>query len=286
MESSVTAYLSICAVYRDEAPYIREWVEFHRLVGVERFFLYDNLSSDDHRDVLAPYVEDGVVTVRDWPWWPAQIQSYDDCLKRHATDSRWIAFIDLDEFLFSPTGTPLPDVLREFEEFPGVGVNWAVFGSSGHRTRPPGLVIESYLRRTDAPGINRHIKSIVNPGRVRAFCLPHFFMYDHGLAVDERRRPITGPPYSQTDEVSFERLRVNHYTVKSDEEFRMKLARGPADSSIPKRDRYNETQLARIAGQYNDVEDRSILVHLTALKEALARREPAGSVSGPAAQAG
>ena len=25
--------LSICAIYRDEAPYLREWVEFHRLVG-------------------------------------------------------------------------------------------------------------------------------------------------------------------------------------------------------------------------------------------------------------
>ena len=35
-------YLAICAIYRDEAPYLREWIEFHRLVGVEHFFLYDN----------------------------------------------------------------------------------------------------------------------------------------------------------------------------------------------------------------------------------------------------
>lgn len=273
----MTPYLSICAVYRDEAPYLREWVEFHRLVGVERFFLYDNRSVDEHREVLAPYVAEGVVTIRPWPEWPAQIQAYDDCVKRHAPDSRWIAFIDLDEFLFSPQGTPLPQILREFEEFPAVGVNWAVFGSSGHRTTPPGLVIESYLRRTDDPGINRHIKSIVNPRRVRAFCVPHFFMYDEGLAVDERRRPITGPPFSHTDGVSFERLRLNHYALKSEEEFRLKLARGPADSSIPKRDRFNETQLARIARQYDDVEDRTILMHLDALKAALAQRLSGGS---------
>lgn len=276
----MTAYLSICAVYRDEAPYLREWVEFHRLVGVERFFLYDNNSGDDHRRALAPYVDDGSVTIHDWPQWPAQIQAYDDCLKRHRDDSRWTAFIDLDEFLFSPEGIPLPEVLREFEEFPGVGVNWAVFGSSGHRDKPPGLVLESYVRRSDDPGINRHVKSIVNPRRVRAFCLPHFFMYDQGLAVDERRRPITGPPFSHTDGVSFERMRLNHYAVKSEEEFRLKLARGPADSSIPKRDRFSETQLARMAGQYNDVEDRTIQMHLEELKEALARHEPASSVSG------
>jgi hypothetical protein len=279
----VTAYLSICAVYRDEAPYLREWVEFHRLVGVERFFLYDNRSVDEHHEALAPYVEEGSVTVHGWPDWPAQIQAYDDCLKRHRDDSRWIAFIDLDEFLFSPEGTPLPEVLRGFEGHPGVGVNWAVFGSSGHRSRPPGLVIESYVRRSDDAGINRHIKSIVEPRRVRAFCVPHFFMYDHGLAVDERGRPITGPPYSHTDGVSFARLRVNHYAVKSEEEFRLKLARGPADSSIPKRDRFTEAQLARMAGQYNDLEDRAILMHLPELKEALARRPQAERVSGPGA---
>ena len=64
-------YLSICAIYRDEAPYLREWIEFHRLVGVERFFLYNNGSEDDHLEVLAPYVEDGIVVLHDWPVFPA-----------------------------------------------------------------------------------------------------------------------------------------------------------------------------------------------------------------------
>src|SRR5204862_6564712 len=27
------AYLSVCAIYRDEAAYLREWSEFHLLVG-------------------------------------------------------------------------------------------------------------------------------------------------------------------------------------------------------------------------------------------------------------
>src|SRR5919108_3802620 len=53
-------YLAACAIYRDEAPYLSEWIEFHRLVGFERFYLYDNLSSDHHREVLAPYVDEGI----------------------------------------------------------------------------------------------------------------------------------------------------------------------------------------------------------------------------------
>ena len=27
-------YLAVCAIYRNEGPYLREWIEFHRLVGV------------------------------------------------------------------------------------------------------------------------------------------------------------------------------------------------------------------------------------------------------------
>ena len=136
--ASPAHYLAVCAIYRDEASYMREWVEFHRLVGVERFFLYDNKSTDDHREVLGPYVERGDVTIHDWPMELGQPQAYQDCVDRHAGDARWIAFIDLDEFLFSPTGRPLPEVLRRYERWPAVGVNWAVFGSSGHLMRPSG----------------------------------------------------------------------------------------------------------------------------------------------------
>jgi hypothetical protein len=55
------AYLSICAIFKDEAPYLPERIEFHRLVGVERFFLYDNLRVDGGREVLEPWVRARVV---------------------------------------------------------------------------------------------------------------------------------------------------------------------------------------------------------------------------------
>jgi hypothetical protein len=260
-------YLSVCAIYRDEAPNLREWVEFHRLVGVERFYLYNNRSEDGHREVLAPYVADGTVVLEDWPIYPAQIQAYDDCLKRRREESRWIAFIDLDEFLFSPIGTPVPDLLAEFERAPGVVVNWVMFGSSGHRARPPGLVIENYVWRTTEPLLNSIIKSIVDPRRVRAFCRPHFFMYRDGVAVDERHRPVTHRPPWRTESPSFERLRLNHYGIKSEEEYNAKLARGHADGLRPKSPMRSE----RLANLHNDVEDRAILRYLPALRSALAR---------------
>src|SRR5262249_4424977 len=46
--------LAVCAIFRDEARYLAEWVSFHRVQRVERFYLYDNRSADEWRSELAP----------------------------------------------------------------------------------------------------------------------------------------------------------------------------------------------------------------------------------------
>jgi hypothetical protein len=258
-------YLCVCAIYRNEASYLREWIEFHRLVGVERFYLYDNLSTDAHQEALAPYLEDGFVTLHEWKVVPPpdQRDTYDHCLSEHGHDSRWMAFIDIDEFLFSPTGRPLPEVLVDYERWPGVGVNWAMFGTSGHRTKPPGLVLENYLMRADAPS-NRLIKSIVDPTRVVRCGGAHHFIYRSLLAIDENQYPIDGP---MTKSVSFSRLRVNHYVTKSGAETRGKVGRGSRfgwDSLEPWRSSQRERR-------FHQELDRAITIYVPDLREALAR---------------
>lgn len=221
------SYLSICATYRDVAEYLREWIEFHRIVGVDHFYLYDNGSEDDHREALAPYVSDGIVTVHDWPgrFPDCQTKAFDHCIAEHGDESRWIAFIDTDEFLYSPTGAALPEVLADYEGQAGVGVNWTSFGSSGHKTKPSGVVIENYVRRrNDSRNSNRFIKSIVDPKQVEsAGHHSHFFFYRDGrLAVTENMEPIEGPRFSITDTASYSKLRINHYVSKSEEEYKQR----------------------------------------------------------------
>ena len=60
-------YLVACAIFRDEAPFLAEWIAFHRLVGVDHFFLYDNGSQDEPESVLAPFLAEGCVTLKPWP---------------------------------------------------------------------------------------------------------------------------------------------------------------------------------------------------------------------------
>jgi hypothetical protein len=215
-------YLSVSACLGYEAPYLYEWIEFHRLVGVERFFLYNNGDRETHREMLEPYVEDGVVVLTEWPEFPPQVGAAKDCIARYREDSRWIAFVDTDEFLFSATGRPVSDVLRDYEEHPGVGVNWVLFGPSGHRSKPPGLVIENYVQRLPMAG-PKFIKSVVDPARTTDCVNPHAFLYEGDGAVDENHYPVF---YEATAYVCHSVLQVNHYVTRSEEEFRAKLNTG------------------------------------------------------------
>ncbi len=257
-------------MYLDEAEYLREWVEFHRLVGVERFFLYDHESTDQSRDVLAPYVEDGTVVVHDWPVYPGQIEAFNDCVARHRDDSRWIAFIDVDEFVFSPLGRPLPELLVDYEQHPGVVASWVMFGTSDHRTKPPGLVVENYQRRKEYPeqGGVEHVKSIIDPTRVESCPSGHWFSYTDGHAVDEEHRPQTKPPLSMFEPVTFARFRVNHYCRRSWEEYQRKLSRPRADTG--KLRELDERNLERRERSLNAVHDDTITMYLPALRERIA----------------
>ena len=91
-------YLAVCAIAKNEGPYFKEWIEWHRAHGVEKFYIYDNESTDCTKEVLVPYVESGLVEYNDWPGQKQQLPAYDDCFERHRLETRWLAVLDLDEF--------------------------------------------------------------------------------------------------------------------------------------------------------------------------------------------
>ena len=70
--------VSICGIFKNEGKYLREWIEFHKIVGVEHFYLYNNNSEDNFREILEPYIEDGLVTLVEWKKNQAQMEAYYD----------------------------------------------------------------------------------------------------------------------------------------------------------------------------------------------------------------
>ncbi|MDL2319590.1 glycosyltransferase family 92 protein [Alistipes sp. OttesenSCG-928-B03] len=220
--------LTLCAAAKNEAPYLAEWIEYHKMMGVERFYIYDNESDDNTKEVLQAYIDSGLVEYRFMPGKKMQLAIYEDCLERHRFDSQWIAFIDIDEFIVPFKHTTITDFLKEYEDFSAVQINWLCYGSAGQRERTPGLVIERFRDHAaeDDPQ-NRRVKSIVQPARVVNFSGAHECVRLTGKTVDPHKKTVN-KICKELPPAGLDIIRVNHYAVKSYEEFQAKKARGRA----------------------------------------------------------
>jgi hypothetical protein len=214
--------VAVCAIFREEAPFLNEWLMFHSRVGATHFYLYNNFSTDDFRDVLEPWIAREMVTLTDWPVPVGQLSAYQHCIRGARNRCRWLAFIDIDEFLFSPQVTDIRGILREYADLPGVAVWQAFFGSNGHVRRPALPVTQAYLKR--APLSRTTVKTIANPRMIYKVGI-HCSKYWIGESLDTSRRLVRDglPPVLDV-------LRINHYWSRSIEDLRTKIQRNDASS--------------------------------------------------------
>ncbi len=220
-------YLSVCAIAKNEGPYFVEWLEWHRRQGVEKFYIYDNESTDNTREILEPYINSGIVDYTFWPGMKQQLMAYDHCLETHRLDSRWIAVIDLDEFINPIKDKDIPSFLKRFEYYPAVEINWLIYGSGGAKTKEEGKIMDRFKKHSlPNEWLNRHVKSIVNPRRVFSFIGCHEVARMSGKAVDSHGNSIN--KHFREREPIQDVIRINHYAVKSYDEFLAKKARGRA----------------------------------------------------------
>ena len=246
--------LALCTIFRNEAEDLHEWLEFHRHVGIEHAFLYNNLSTDEPLAVLAPYIEEGFATVIEWPLEPGQLAAFEHCDRTFGKQADWIAHIDADEYLFAPSGESVPAVLERFRGRGGVAVNMIAYGDSGHLRRPDRSTVVAYSRRGGSEHLfSRHVKTIVDPRRVAAWNSPHIprLLGDEPL-IDERGGAVHRPV---TNSVSVEVLRINHYLHRSDEDKLRKVVRRRADTDQVTR----SWDAICLDGGLNEVEDLCIL---------------------------
>ena len=140
---------SLCCIIRNEARYLVEWIEYSRMIGIQHFFLYDHGSTDATSEVLAPYIAAGLVTWHNWsfPGYP-QREAHFHCTHRYAHATRWLGLFDVDEFIVPVKSESINPILQHYSsEQVVLRLSAAMFGTSGHLERPPGLVIASYTLR-------------------------------------------------------------------------------------------------------------------------------------------
>ncbi len=261
--------LAVCGIAKNEALYFKEWLDFHRLVGVEKFYIYDNESSDNTKEVLEPYIAAGIVEYIPWPGFKQQLPAYNDCLKNHADEARWIAFIDLDEFLV-PAGTQsLADILNSLPpDAAQLIVDGVTYGSSGHEKRPEGLVIENYKHRM-LEHAHHHHKSILKPRLFAKSGTHRNHSMIFGKTVDENGMEID--PFAKPLILTRNKIRLNHYHCKSWEDYAKRAARGGVATGFL--GKYDRAQFE--ANNFNDVRDPIMDSYIEALKN-----QPGADVKG------
>lgn len=266
-------YLATATIIKNEARFLQEFVVFHQLAGVDHMLIYDDESEDDVRGVLHPFIESGFVELIPWPRFQmnrnSQFLAYQHAIGYMRGRSYWLAMIDCDEFLFSPSGNNLKDELRKREKFPAIGVYSHTFGTSGLDEIPDGgLVLECLTQRPpDDFHKNRTQRTVVQPTHATSVRSANSVLLaaTRSLGWDE-----AGEEILKTGEAghSAGALRINHYFTRARGDFSRKIARqyfGKANLSHKMRGKDIEADEI----DTNNVADRDIQKFLPRLKECL-----------------
>lgn len=227
--------IALCGIVKDEVRSILEWLAHYKALGFDDLLIYDNGSSDGTEVILRALDEAGELVHLDWPHamglWP-QRRAYEHA-RKHAT-ADWLAFFDADEFLVLHEDASISDFIRRFPpDVAAVAVNWVVFGSDGQARYRPLPVTERFgdaLPEDDA--WNRVVKSL---GRREMLTWTGIHRIDPGqgryVTATGAEADFEGPMRTQAAERRVATL--NHYIIKSLEEFEEKLVRGNANAQNP-----------------------------------------------------
>ncbi len=237
-------HISLCIMFKDEAVYLREWLEYHLMVGVDHFYLYDNNSSDDFERVIGKYLDEGVATLIHWTKEHAQVEGYEDCIRRFQSESDWIGFIDVDEFLVPVEEESLVSFLDRFSNRASVLVYWRLFGSGGMLDRDTKrLVTEDFVVASEK--LYSKGKCFFNSNFDYLFGSERNKSMFHYLWTVSEGKAI--PPVDVFNHTSYRNwypkrkkekvpVQLNHYVLKSLEEHREKDKKGDVYYDHPTHD--------------------------------------------------
>lgn len=138
----------IGTMFRNEAYYLKEWIDHHIMIGVEHFYLYNDSSTDNWEEVLKPYIDSGIVEVFFWEvirsaWTSSQVLAFHDIGQKYGHLTEWLTFIDIDEFILPIKNKLLIDCLNEyFSDASAVYISWRSYGTSHITIKPYDTILD------------------------------------------------------------------------------------------------------------------------------------------------
>ena len=215
--------VAICAIVRNENRYLREWIEWHKGLGVEKFFIYDNGHGNDEnpRDVIG---DNPQVVIMDWRDRDGntQCEAYDECYREHGSEFDWMGFIDIDEFVQSEM--PLPDVLNTLQA-DVVAFSWRMMTDNGLVHYDPRPVQERFTQPAeDLKPESQFVKSFVR-GSIEGLSFERDPHMPHHPALEVVNPNGGKAPQCSVGTGSREVAWIDHHFTKTAEEFMQKVSR-------------------------------------------------------------
>jgi hypothetical protein len=210
--------IAICLIIKDENDYLQEWLNHHRSMGVDHFFIYDNQSTIPISKTLSNETD---VTIKIWTdnEIASQCRAYKDCCN-YNSEYDYIAFIDTDEFIMLNGTNNIKDFLGSFRKpFDAFAMSWRNYG----QPQP------YFTEKTDSTNYvyyceNIHVKCFADPKKVIWFPTPHSPQIN-GICVNELGALVNGPYMDHTSK----NIWIKHIWTRSESEFVEKINRGSGD---------------------------------------------------------
>ena len=231
-------YLTVGAIFKNEAHVMEEWLLNHLNEGVEHFYLINNGSTDNFMPIIRKYRQ--YITLFNDNTKHAQIKLYNKYFLPIKNDSKWMMIIDLDEFVYSRNGyETIPDYLKTVNRVVSkITLFWKMYGSSGFIKQPDGI-IHNFVNRSKSINIVTGLKQIVNTSLIIKFDIHEHRVYNDHLCVSSNNRVVSirNKDYNLSDTdtatcLSNSSVHLNHYRTQSYEWFKnVKMTRGDVYSS-------------------------------------------------------
>lgn len=218
---------AIVSMMKNESSALIEWVSYHISLGVDRVFILDNESTDNSSEVLRYLSE--VCNVEYYVFRTAsdvrpQLLAFNEYFNKLKNDYDYLAFLDADEFLYPSNSDDLKSVIDKLfykDCISAVAVNWCNFGSSGLLFKESQPVVKRFKRRAGKEFLaNHHYKTIFRTHAVTGFLNPHHVATDGDyIQTNFKSLKLFENRIGLSEEVVWDLLRINHYPIKSVQEF-------------------------------------------------------------------
>ncbi|ATG36266.1 Glycosyl transferase family 2 [Phaeobacter piscinae] len=136
---------------KNEAPFILEWIAYHKAIGAKHFLVYTNDCSDNTNEILDRLAQLGLVTRVANPWDPTsgkkpQHVALADAMQQPVYKAAdWVLTIDVDEFVNIHVGEGrFADLFKAAGDPNVISFTWKFFGNGGVANYEDRPIIEQF----------------------------------------------------------------------------------------------------------------------------------------------